>query len=231
MSTSSNKPCESITIFTITSEYLSKTESENRKICGICHEDLKARDQVGRNGCCSALACLVCLSRAANMKLPESCGGMLPVYAKCQLCAEVFDRQPLNERVPVLGDEEERPDLSIVAGGEEIDVGIQAAHVGTEGTDDAFVEEEIEEIHYESGNVRVTKSDGMWKYSVGTVDTFIDEEFFQREAKLDLTGAMAWGRYMTKDLPTEPNVTREEALDGLKEYTIYEWVSDSDEDE
>jgi len=71
----------------------------------------------------------------------------------------------------------------------------------------------------------------VWRYSVGTVDIFIDEGFFQSETRLDLDGAMAWGRCMTKGLPTEPKIGREEALDGVQEYTIYEWVSDSDEDE
>jgi hypothetical protein len=228
MSESPNRPCESITLFTITPDYLSNNESENRKICGICHEDLKVGDQVGRNGCCSALACLACLSRAANATTPESRGGMLPVHAKCQLCSEPFDRRPLNGRVPVLGDEEEMPDLSLAVGGEGIDVRIAAVPAGT---DDTPVEGAVEEVHYESGNVTVTRTGGGWRYSVGTVDIFIDEDFFQSETRLDLNGAMAWGRYMTKGLPTEPNIGREEALNGVQGYTIYEWVSDSDEDE
>jgi hypothetical protein len=152
--------------------------------------------------------------------MPESHGGMLPIYAKCQLCAELSDRRPLNERVTVLGDEEEMSNLSIAAGGEEIDVRIQAAHVGKDGTS---VEEVTEEIYYDCRSLRVAKSGGVWKYSVGTVNTFIDEDFFQSGTELDLAGAMTWGRYMTKDLPTEPNITREEVLDGMQEYIIFEW--------
>jgi hypothetical protein len=224
----SNKCCESIALFAITSEYLSANESENRKICGICHDELKAGDQVGRNGCCSALACLACLSRAANKRIPESRGGMLPAYAKCQLCGELFDREPLNECVPVVSEEDAMPDLHLAAGGEEINVKIPAATVVEHDTP---VEELTEETWYESGNVRVTKTGGTWTYSVGTVDTFIDEDFPLDGTKLDLAGAMAWGRVMTKDVPTEPKITKEEALAGLEEYTIYEWVSDSDDDE
>jgi hypothetical protein len=222
----SKNNCESITILAISAEYLSSNESENRRICGICHDDLKAGDQVGRNGCCSALACLVCLSRSANMRMPESRGGTMPAYAKCQLCGQLFDRGPLNDRVPFIYKEEAMPDLCIAAGGEQIDVRIPATVVADE---DASVEEITEEIWYESGNVRVTKDKGVWTYSVGTVDTFIDEGFMQEPGtKLDLAGVMAWGRSMTKDLPTEPKVTKEEALAGMEEYTIYEWVSDSD---
>jgi hypothetical protein len=229
----SNNPCKSIAVFAISSEYPSNNESENRKICGICHDDLKAGDQVGRNGCCSALACLACLSRSANMKMPEARGGMLPPYAKCQLCGELFDREPLNDRVPVVDrvGEETMPDLCVKAGGEEIDVRIPEMMVV--GEDEGPDHEITEGICYEEGNLRVTKKDGVWTYSVGMVDTFIDEDFMKDDGtKLDLEGAMAWGRSMTKDLPTQPKVTREEALAGLEEYTYFEWVSsDEDEDE
>lgn len=226
---SSNNPCQRITLFAITSEYLSNNmESENRKICGICHDDLKAGDQVGRNGCCSALACLACLWRAANMRMPESRGGMLPAYAKCQLCGEQFDRDPLNDVLPVLGEEEAMPTLFLAADGEEIDVKIPATIVVDE---DSTAEAITEEVWHESGNVKVTKNGATWKYSVGTADTFIDEDFSLDGPKLDLVGAMAWGRMMTESLPTEPKITKEEALAGLEEYTIYEWVSESEEDE
>jgi hypothetical protein len=154
---------------------------------------------------------------------------MMPAYAKCQICGELFDREPLNDRVPVICKEEAVPDLCIAAGGEQIDVRIPTTVVVDE---DASVEEITEEIWYESGKVRVTKDKGVWTYSVGSVDTFIDEDFMQEPGrKLDFAGVMAWGRSMTKDLPTELKVTKEEVLARMEEYTSYEWVSDSDSDD
>lgn len=224
----SNNPCEDITIFVITPEYLSGNESANRKICGICHEDLQAGDQAGRNGCCSALACLACLSRSANMRMPESRGGILPAYAKCQLCAELFDREPLNDRVPIVGEAGLVPDLNIASDGEQIDVKIQV----TAMADDDTPNHEIRpEIWYEDEYVQVTKSNGVWTYSVGTTDVSIDEDFMQQDGtKLDLAGAMFWATSITRDLLTEPRVTKEEALARMSHYTFYEWMS-SDEDE
>lgn len=224
----SQSPCEKITIFSITSEYLGKNEGENQTICGICHEDFGVGEQAGRNGCCSALACLGCLSRAANLTVSESRGGMLPVYAKCQLCAAPFDRQPLNDRVPVLRDGDKMPDLSLAHGGEEVDVKVPS--IATIGEDLAD-EETAEETLYQSENIRVTKTAGVWKYSIGTVDTFIDDDFLQDGTKLDLAGAISWGRYMTSNLPTEQKAPRKEACAGSEVYTIYEMVSERDEDE
>ena len=98
--------------------------------------------------------------------------------------------------------------------------------------DELDVDEVAGEIEYDDGYIKVTKTDGGWIYGVGAGDTFIDDGFMQDgDAKLDPAGAMAWGRLMTKELPKERKITQEEALQGLSEYTFYEWVSDSDYDD
>ena len=235
---SSVNPCETITLFTVSPEYLSSNQDENRKLCGICLEDFKVGDHAACNGCCQALACLVCLSRSVNMRMPESRGGGLPAWAKCQLCGELFDREPLNNRIPPILAENEETTMQ----GFEMPIGGERLHVWRLVTstanadsaalaDESDVDEVAEEIEYDDGYIKVTKIDGGWIYAVGTVDTFIDEGFMQDgDAKLDLAGAMAWGRVMTKDLPKERKITQEEALQGLSEYTFYEWVSDSADD-
>ena len=65
------------------------------------------------------------LSRSANV-MPENRGSMLPTWAKCQIRGESFNRVPLNDRGPVVGEGQEMPTLAIAVGGEEVDFKVLA---------------------------------------------------------------------------------------------------------
>jgi hypothetical protein len=66
-------------------------------------------------------------------------------------------------------------------------------------------------------------------YSVGSMETFIEDSMQNDRAKLDLTSVIARGKFMNKDLPLEPKITKKEALAGMSKYAFYVWVS-GDED-
>ena len=91
--------------------------------------------------------------------------------------------------------------FEIPVGGEQFDVRALVTAVIDCGAhfDEITSDEATEQISSDDGHVKVTKTDGGWIYSVGAIDTFIDEGAMQDDgATLHLEGAMAWGQVHDK---------------------------------